>query len=94
MKVFFSLTITALIFLSACSSKPQTKTITTETTYQTIDPNSQTEGYPTQTIVKKVETKEVEEKKRTGVIGSGLVFIGNVIAFPFRLIGSALGLLF
>ena len=47
--------------------------------------------------VEKTETKEQPENKKEqhgSILGSFFGFLGNVIAFPFRLIGSALNAIF
>lgn len=94
MKILLPLILALVIGTTACSGS-DSRTVRTQTTYVDQNPVYDENGNLQQSsAVKTVETTETKEKDSPGVIGSGLIFIGNIIAFPFRLIGSIFGLLF
>ena len=73
------------------SSQAETETIQTTTTQVGNGGNFKT------VQIEKTETTEQPEKKEEGhssILGSFFGFVGNVIAFPFRLIGSAFKAIF
>ena len=76
------------------SSQAETETTQTTTTTTTQVGN----GGNFKTVqIEKTETTEQPEKKEEGhssILGSFFGFVGNVIAFPFRLIGSAFKAIF
>ena len=75
-------------------SRAETETIQTTT----ITTNEGNGGNLYKTVkVEKTETIEPSDKKEerhSGVIGSFFGFLGNVIAFPFRLIGGVFKAIF
>ncbi len=77
---------------AGCAS--ETKTVKSETTqYPTATANA--ENAPTPVIQQQTTQTTTEVKKEPdGVVSSGAKFVGSVIAFPFRVIGSAVGALF
>lgn len=90
-KILLPVFLSLIVGVSACSSSSK-RTVETKTTYS--EPTYDSAGN-LQVPAKTVTTTEVEEKKKDpSIVGSGLNFIGNVILFPFRLIGSVLGLIF
>ena len=73
------------------SSEAETETTQTTTTQVGNGGNFKT------VQIEKTETTEQPEKKEEGhssILGSFFGFVGNVIAFPFRLIGSAFKAIF
>ncbi len=75
-------------------SRAETETIQTTTTTT----NEGNGGILYKTVkIEKTETKDQPEKKEerhSSIVGSFFGFLGNVIAFPFRLIGSAFNAIF
>jgi hypothetical protein len=93
----FTLAAVLLLTLAAgCAS--ETKTVKTETTqtpvattvYTPAGPAPAVEQRTTQTTTTTTETKQ----ESGGVLSSGVNFVGEVIAFPFRVIGAAFSALF
>jgi len=87
------LAVTALLVLglgAGCAS--ETKTVKRETVQQ---PVASTEGQPGPMAEQQTTEKTTETKQDSGgVISSGVNFIGEVIAFPFRVIGAAFSAIF
>lgn len=88
---------TALLVLSlgvGCAS--ETKTVKRETIrYPSVSEQSASGQNTSGPVVEQRTTETTETKKESGgVISSGVNFIGEVIAFPFRLIDVAFGALF
>ena len=93
----------ALLVLSlgaACAS--ETTTVKRETVQYSVpsvegtqEKDAQEKGTPGPVVEKQTtETTTETRQESDGVLSSGINFIGNVIAFPFRVIGAVLGLLF
>ena len=72
--------------LQSCSSSQSTTT----TTAASPDPNAPPEVAETSTTT----TTTTTDNEPDSVLGATFHAIGTIIAFPFRLIGDALGLIF
>ena len=75
----------------------QAETETTQTTTTTITKQGNGGNLYTTVKVEKTESTEQPEQKEeqhSSIVGSFFGFIGNVIAFPFRLIGNAFKAIF
>ena len=74
----------ALALAPGCSTHKKTVT-TTETT-----------SYPSETVVQRSETTTTDssDSKSGGVLSSTVDVVGDVIALPFRAMGSLLGAIF
>ncbi len=86
--------ITGFLSLTGCSHTDRS----TRTTTTTVDKGGvDMDDYDASTTVT-TETTAVEEtpeiKEDHSILGSFFHFVGNVIAFPFRLIGSAFDAIF
>jgi hypothetical protein len=75
----------ALALAPGCSTHKETTVTTTETT-----------GYPSDTVVQKSETTttDTSSSKSGGVLSSTVDVVGDVIALPFKAVGSLLGAIF
>lgn len=78
----------ALLLATGCSRSVQTKT-TTEVTTSNGGATSETRETTTET-----EKKEVEPSSCRGVLSCTVDFVGDVIAFPFRLVGGLVQAIF
>ena len=89
----FIFTVFAVVQVGADRRSSQAETEITQTTTTQVG-----NGDNFKTVqIEKTETTEQPEKKEEGhssILGSFFGFVGNVIAFPFRLIGSAFKAIF
>jgi hypothetical protein len=81
-----------LMFSLVAGCASETKTVKRETVQYPIASSQDAPG----PVVERQTTETTTETKREphGVISSGVHFVGEVIAFPFRLIGAAFSALF
>ena len=92
--VFFTI-FAALLSIGATKSSA-TETETTQTTTTTTTQVGNGGNFKTVQIQKSETTEQPEQKEEghSSILGSFFGFVGNVIAFPFRLVGSALKAIF
>jgi len=82
--LILALLVGAAPMVQSCSSSQETKTVETTTTTDPTPPPAQITTTTTTT----------SDNEPDSVLGATFHAIGTIIAFPFRLIGDALGLIF
>ena len=77
--ILFSITLLAMV---ACSTS--TRTTQTETTYSDSPTVSKTE----------TTTTSSDDHEDQGILGSAVGIVGDIIAFPFRVVGALIDVIF
>lgn len=85
-------TLLAGVFLTGCASSSERESTVRTTTTESMEPRPGTTVSETQTETNTEVNNETHESH--GILSSFVHFVGAVIAFPFKVIGGAIGAIF
>jgi hypothetical protein len=80
----------AVLLFAACST--QTKTVKTETVYETAPATASADSTVTRTESTEIRTET--ENESSGILSGTVDIIGKTLALPFKLVGGLIDLIF